>query len=286
MMKHIIQKRDQKLHFSPLRYPGGKSFFFPLFAAVIKENALKDVSYIEPFAGGAGAALVLLLEGKVKNIVINDLDKGIYSFWKSAIFESLKFIRKMYRTPVTIHEWKKQRKIYANPSARRSELGFATFFLNRTNISGILDGGPIGGLDQKGKWKIDSRFNKKTLAVRIRSIARYKDKILVSRQDGIAVIRKYLKAKNTFIYLDPPYYEKGAALYLNHYKKADHENLAEYLNNHPNAFWLLTYDNKRQIKSLYPKRKISNFSLNYNAYKARVGKEILISSDALKVQVK
>ncbi len=280
-MPRIIHKRNQKFHYSPLRYPGGKTFLFSFFDKVIKENGLQNITYIEPFAGGAGAALALLFLEKVERIVINDLDKAIYSFWKSAIFDSERFIERIRSIPVTVREWKKQKLIYSNPKSEQFDRGFATFFLNRTNVSGILDGGPIGGIEQKGKWKIDARFNKEGLSERIHQLALYKNRISIFNKDGVVLINDYLNKKDTFIYLDPPYYEKGATLYLNHYKKDDHEMLANRLNQNPEAFWLLTYDNKEEIKSLYPDRKIVSFTLNYNAYESRKGKEVMILSDAL-----
>ncbi len=280
-MQKIAQKRSPKNHYSPLRYPGGKTFLFPFFDSVIKKNGLKKVTYIEPFAGGAGAALALLFTGKVDNIVINDFDKAIYSFWRSAIFNSEKFVKKIHSTPVTVKEWRKQKLIYTNPKSKQFELGFATFFLNRTNVSGILEGGPIGGFEQLGKWKIDARFNKEKLSERISQLSLHKKQISVFKKDGLELIKDYLNKKNTFIYLDPPYFEKGAALYLNHYKKNNHEALAEKLNKNCDAFWLLSYDDKKEIKSLYPARKIVNFSLNYNAYEARKGREVMIFSDAV-----
>ena len=276
----IASKRNQKFNYSPLRYPGGKAFLFPFFDKMIEEQGLKNLTYIEPFAGGAGAALALLFSEKVDKIVINDLDKAIYSFWKSAIFSSGKFIKKIHSTPITIEERQRQKAIYNNPRSNQFNLGFATFFLNRTNMSGILDGGAIGGEKQKGEYKIDARFNKEKLAEKIRKLSLYKNRISVFNKDGVKLIHDYLNKKNTFIYLDPPYYEKGAALYLNHYKKGDHEMLAEQLNQNADAFWLLTYDDRKEIKSLYEERKIVKFSLNYNAYKVRKGKEILIMSDA------
>lgn len=282
-MLKITHKRNQKFHYSPLRYPGGKTFLFPFFGKVIKENGLEKVTYVEPFAGGAGAALALLFLEKVEKIVINDLDRAIYSFWKSAIFDSEKFTRKIRSIPVTVNEWKKQKATYNNPRSREFNLGFATFFLNRTNMSGILDGGPIGGLNQKGEWKIDARFNKENLIKRICQLALYKNRISVFNKDGLELIKEYLNKKNTFIYLDPPYFEKGATLYLNHYQKRDHEELANQLNQNPDTFWLLTYDNKKEIRSLYSKRRIMNYSLNYNAYASRMGREMLILSDAFVV---
>lgn len=275
----IITSKSRKNYHSPLRYPGGKTSLLPFFEKIIEDHDLDKITYIEPFAGGAGAALALLLSGKVGRIVINDLDRAIYAFWKSSVFNSAKFIKKIKKTPVTVGEWKKQKAIYNDPKANLFDLGFATFFLNRTNTSGILDGGLIGGLKQKSKYKIDARFNKDALIERIQQIALYKNKISIFNKDGLQLIGEYLNKKNAFIYLDPPYFEKGATLYLNHYKKEDHEALANKLNASPDAFWLLTYDNKKEIKTLYPDRKIVNFSLNYNAYESRKGREVMILSD-------
>lgn len=282
-MLRISRNRNQKFHYSPLRYPGGKTFLFPFFDKVIKANQLHGITYVEPFAGGAGAGIALLFLEKVDHIVINDLDRAIYSFWQSAVFDSSKFVERIQSTPITVKEWRHQKSVYMDPCSGCFDLGFATFFLNRTNQSGILNGGPIGGLDQRGKWKIDARFNKQGLSERIRQLGLYENRISVFNRDGAELIKAYLNKKDAFIYLDPPYYEKGASLYLNHYEQSDHEALAKQLNKNASAFWLLTYDNRKQIRSLYPKRRIANFSLNYNAYESRKGHEIIILSD--KVQV-
>ena len=282
-MIRINPKRGNKFHYSPLRYPGGKTSLFPFFDRVMRENGLEHVTYVEPYAGGAGAALALLLLEKVDRIVINDFDPAIYAFWKSAIFSSERFIASIMSTSVSVKEWRRQRQIYRDPKSKQFELGFATFFLNRTNISGILDGGPIGGLDQHGKWKIDARYNKQGLIERICQLAAYKNRITVCNKDGVKLISEYLGKRNTFVYLDPPYFAKGATLYLNHYQKKDHEALARKLNKKAEACWLLTYDNQREIRDLYPKRQIMGFSLRYNAYEARSGKEIMVVSDALSV---
>ncbi|MEE9441356.1 MAG: DNA adenine methylase [candidate division Zixibacteria bacterium] len=277
----IPNKRNHKYHYSPLRYPGGKTFLFPFFDKLIKNKFQSATTYIEPYAGGAGAALALLYLEKVDSVIINDLDKAIYSFWKSAICDTRQFIKKIYSTPITIREWKNQRLIYQNRRSKRFDLGFAVFFLNRTNVSGIIDGGVIGGIDQKGKWKIDARFNKDNLAKRIEQLSEYRNRIEISQKDGIQLIKDYLDKKDVLIYLDPPYYEKGSCLYLNHYRHTDHELLASLLNEHSDSNWVLTYDNNRIIRELYANRKLRNYSLFYNTYKSRKGKEVLILSDTL-----
>ena len=274
-------KHNKKSYYSPLRYPGGKASLFSFFDEILKINNLHAGTYIEPYAGGAGAALSLLLLEKVERIVINDLDRAIYAFWKAAIYDSDKFIRKIRKTKISITEWRKQQRIYKDKKSSEFELGFATFYLNRTNHSGIIEGGPIGGLKQTGRWRLDARFNKDSLIERIKMIALYKSRITVSNMDGLDLLLKYKDGRNVFIYLDPPYYVKGSCLYLNHYMERDHLELSGFLNKHTKLKWLLTYDNVNNIKKLYPKRRKKDFLLNYSARTVSKGKEIMIFSDSL-----
>ena len=281
MCQQVILRRRKRRYYSPLRYPGGKTSLFPFFEQKIAESGLRDVTYVEPFAGGAGAAIALLFSEVVDRIVINDLDKALYSFWRSAIFDSERFIEAIRSTPVTVKEWRKQKEVYEDKRAKRFERGFATFYLNRTNVSGILNGGPIGGLDQTGRWKVDARYNREGLSQRIRDLAEYRSRITVSNEDGVDLVGKYLRQKNTFVYLDPPYYDKAADLYLNFYAQRDHARLAKRLNAHADAPWLLTYDDHPEILQLYPDRRTLKFSLSYNAYERRLGRELMILSDRL-----
>lgn len=269
------------VHFSPLRYPGGKTLLTPFFDDVLKKNELFDGTYIEPYAGGAGAGIALLLLEKISHIIINDLDPSIYSFWKSILDDTEKFIDQLSTVKLSVDEWRKQHEVYRRKSSNQFELGFATFYLNRTNRSGIIDAGPIGGLDQKGKWKIDARFNRENLINRILRISYYRDRIVVSNDDGVNLLRKNKRKSKVFIYLDPPYYQKGGSLYLNHYKKKDHEVLADFLNSNNQLRWLLTYDDINAIKDLYSKRRMQKFPISYSAYKKIKGSEVMIFSDNL-----
>lgn len=279
MARSITLKRGQ--HYSPLRYPGGKAALSGFLGERIESLGLSDSTYVEPYAGGAGAALTLLMHERVHRIVINDLDPAIYSIWQAAVFESDDFIEKIRKTPVSLAQWHKQRKIYLRGDKDDTlSLGFATFFLNRVNRSGIVQGWPIGGIEQKGKWKIDARYNKDGLIARIQQIARYRDRISVSNLDALKLLKRQLKKSNVFTYLDPPYFSKGGSLYLNHYVDKDHQQLANVLNSNPEAAWLLTYDNVPQIKKLFPDRRKHGFSLSYSAYEKRMGSELMIFSDS------
>ncbi|NCI46145.1 DNA adenine methylase [Sediminibacterium soli] len=270
-----------KKFYSPLRYPGGKACLSEFLADLIVENDLSDCTYVEPYAGGAGAALTLLMLEKIEQIIINDFDPAIYSFWKSVVDETDRFIKKIKTVPLTMDEWSKQKKIYSSKTTDSFKLGFATFYLNRTNRSGIIEGGVIGGNEQLGQWGIDARFHREHLVERIEKIGQYRNRIKVTNKDGISLIKQLKNKSKIFAYLDPPYYVKGSSLYLNHYRHNDHQKLAKILNENADMNWILTYDNVSEISSLYADRSCYEFSLNYHANKAKKGEELLVLSDNL-----
>lgn len=266
-MVDVIARRGS--HASPLRYPGGKATLADFFESTIDALGLSKPTYIEPYAGGAGAGLELLLKGVVGMVVINDLDPAIHACWKAMVKDSDAFLKLLERTPLTVDEWKQQREIYrrrhditVDPLA----LGFATFFLNRTSRSGVLGAGVIGGFAQAGAYKIDARYDKKVLKGRIEKLAELSGKIRITKQDGAARLREYLPKENVFAYVDPPYVEKGSSLYMSSFGEEDHVALAVVLNGYANTNWVLTYDVSDLIRSLYKARDTSEFRLLYSAH--------------------
>ena len=264
---------------SPLRYPGGKSAMTDLLGHIRTLNGLGDYTIGEPYAGGAGAALSLLFGEYTKHIFINDADDSIYNFWWSLINQSKRFLDLLNNTEVSIEEWHTQRSRYRNRKRiSKVKSGFATFFLNRCNRSGIIvNGGPIGGINQEGKWKIDARFNKEDLAYRCKRIADYKDRISVSCDDGIEFIDK-MRSERTLFFIDPPYFGKGATLYLDHLDEDYHQSLARKLRSMSDEAWLLTYDDCAAVRAMYSGwAQIRPYSLRYTAYERRTGREILVT---------
>jgi len=267
---------------SPLRYPGGKPSLYSRLRDIIRTNNLTSATYVEPYAGGAGAALGLLVTGQVGRVVINDLDPAVYAFWMAVLNHADEFSDLIATTGLTVEEWARQKHIYTNaPRDDFLSLGFATFYLNRTNRSGVLNGGPIGGMDQSGNYKIDARFNRDALIERIRLINLYRNRIIVSNRDGLALINEHVGRSDVFIYADPPYFEKAGTLYMNSFTEDHHIALAESLNHHNEANWLLTYDNVPQVESLYSDRRQEVFTLSYSAHRVVKAKEIMVFSDAL-----
>jgi DNA adenine methylase len=266
---------------SPLRYPGGKQILTGPLADLIEANGLEGKTYLEPYAGGAGAALSLLFAENVDKIKINDADPAIYAFWHSILEKTEGFLKLLRETPLSVDEWLVQKKIYLTERRSLLKLGFATFFLNRCNRSGIIPhAGIIGGLEQMGAWKLDARFNKVELERRISKIALYGDRIEVHNLDALEFLDKFANSKSaweeSFVYLDPPYFVKGSQLYLSYYDFDDHARLAKYLTNKAKFSWALTYDDAIEIRSLYESLTIMPFDLRYSASSSRTGKEILI----------
>lgn len=266
---------------SPLRYPGGKGSLYSRLRKVIRENQLAGCRYVEPFAGGAGAGLALLVTGQVSKIVINDLDPAIHAFWSSLISDPEAMIARIRNVPLNVKEWRRQKEIYGSGDADLASLGFATFYLNRTNRSGVLNGGPIGGLKQTGTYPINARFNREQLAERVRTLGLFRDSIEVTCVDGRSVARKYASRARTFVYVDPPYFEKAGSLYMNYFRADDHAALARDLNAKADGHWLLTYDAVPQVNELYSDRRIRRFGLNYSAHRVTRATEVAVLSDAL-----
>lgn len=256
---------------TPLRYPGGKGRLGAWLARVLKHNNLLGGWYIEPYAGGAGAALFLLTNNYVDKIIINDLDPHVHAFWWAILNDTENFLRLLDDTPVTIDIWEKQRSIHINPvDCTQTEIGFATFFLNRTNRSGILDGGVIGGRRQNGPYPLSARFSKDKLKQRIEAIARLQNRIGLFQKDAVELLNDLSGQipACSLIYLDPPYYHKGSQLYRNHYRPDDHLAIAQSVVALQTP-WLVTYDNCSEIRKLYSTCPIEEFSLHYSTHLTR-----------------
>ena len=265
---------------SPLRYPGGKTVYADMIAEIIQLNNLQGRTFVEAFAGGAGAALTLLLCGNVQKIILNDLDFAIYSFWYSILNETDGFLRLLRETPISIDEWRRQRSIYRNERDNQLHLGFATFYLNRSNRAGILAANPIGGLPQSGKYKINARFNPQKLEYKIQTIANRKESITIYNQDAtkfLGILNQEYHSDDLFIYLDPPYYTKGKQLYLNHYREEDHFKLSNEIMS-CSFPWVLSYDNAPKIIKLFSNIPTYTKDLSYSIGPPSKTKELVISN--------
>lgn len=267
-----------KIFSTPLRYPGGKGKFSHFIKQIFEANELLDGHYVEPYAGGAGVAFELLFHEYASIIHINDLDPAVFSFWQSAVNATDELCKLIADTPVDMCNWRKNKAVLDDVFNHSTlDVAMATFFLNRTNRSGILKAGVIGGQAQSGKWKLDVRYNKKDLIKRIELIGRFRNRIRVYNLDAVALLSELnpvLPSKSLF-YLDPPYYVKGAGLYRNFYNHDDHISIAKAMAEvkHP---WVVSYDNAEPIKEMYASYRQDEYFLSYTAQEKRKGSEVMI----------
>lgn len=257
----------------------------PYLASLIREQPVRPTAYAEPFAGGAGAALKLLVDEVVRNIHINDLAPGIAAFWRTVFNDTSNLVRAIEQAPVTIDEWHRQRAIFDSPANHDDlTLAFATFFMNRCNRSGILSARPIGGLDQTGTWKIDARYNRAALAERVSTLGQYKRRVSVTQLDAKDFMSSIEELGDKVLaYVDPPYIVQGEDLYLDSLSYEDHEALAIHLAQ-TSVPWILTYDTAEQITNdLYRNNRAARFSIAHTAQRQHVGSEYVVFSESLAV---
>lgn len=271
---------------TPLRYPGGKGKLTGFLRLVFEQNGLMDGHYVEPYAGGAGIALSLLLHSYASCIHLNDLNPAVHAFWESVLNHPEELCKLIKDVDVTMDEWYRQKAILSSPYEHSNiELGFATFFLNRTNRSGIILGGVIGGKNQDGPWKINARFNKTDLIKRIEQIALFKNRIRLYNLDAAELITTVLPKlpKKTLVYLDPPYFVKGQDLYQNHYKRDDHTLIANLVKTEIRLPWIVSYDHAPEIAKMYEGSREIAYGINYSAQNRYKGAEIMFFSEGLNI---
>lgn len=277
------------LYKTPLRYPGGKQKLASFIVEVMMENNLIGGHYVEPYAGGAGIAMELILSGKVKHIHLNDSCRRVYAFWRSVLTKSDDLCGRISRASLTVKEWRRQKDILSRPADHdQIDVGFSLLYLNRCNRSGILSGGVIGGLKQDGKWKMDARFPRNELIRRIEAIASRRTSITVKNWDAERFILEYIPQipKSSLVYCDPPYFHKAERLYLNHYEPDDHARIARVIQREIKHLWMVSYDGALEIMKCYSRRRSFLYDLQYNVATAYKGTEVFFFSDNLKLPLR
>lgn len=268
---------------NPLRYPGAKSKLASYIQELIINENLHGCTFLEPYGGSAAVSFKLLENDVISYAKINELDPLIFSFWHSVMNHTEELIQLIETTEISIESWHNISQ-YRNPNHLNGktaiEIGFAGLFLNRTNFSGILNANPLGGINQTSNYPIDCRFNKNRIIKSIRDLSIFRDKVDIFNLDAITFMQqetRYKRNRSIFVYIDPPYYEKGPTLYRYYYDYRMHKELSKYIKRKTFP-WLISYDNHPEIKKMYKRRYQQQIYLDYSVKTSRKGKELLISN--------
>jgi DNA adenine methylase len=281
------RRRSIRRYTTPLRYPGGKQRLTQFFLEILSSNRLVGRHYAEPYAGGAGVGIELLISGNASHVHLNDCSEHIYAFWKTVKENPDDICGRIRNATLSVEAWKRHRNVVRSPNEHSTaEVGFSTFYLNRCNRSGVLNGGLIGGLEQKGNWLMDARFPRHELIRRIEDIAERSKNFTVTNLDATKFVTTYAEThleRDTLYYFDPPYYERADRLYYNSYEKDDHAEIAEVIQDLPHRNWVVSYDAHQDVMKHYANRRMFTYDLQYSAARAYKGREVFIFSDTLEL---
>lgn len=267
---------------TPLRYPGGKGVLKYFLANSVLNNNLKGGVIVEPFCGGSGATIPLLKSGIIEELWMNDASPLISSFWESLFFNTNELVKLIKETPVCMKTWNACKEVVDSPYKHDTlKLGFSSFFLNRTNRSGLLMGGPIGGKNQSGPYLMQCRFNKEKLISRVLSVASLRDKVKIDNIDGVDFLKKTESmVDSSLVFIDPPYVKQGYNIYRKYsFKKHDHVRLSEYIQR-SKWKWIITYDDHQLVKDLYSGDAVQSMRIDYFSKKEKSNNEIIFAAQS------
>ncbi len=271
---------------SPLRYPGGKASLSRYIADVLESNLLTSCTFYEPYVGGGSISLELLERGSITKAVWLEKDPLVFAFWHCLLHQGYELYDEIESLDITIEKWKSLlsfRDVREPPECDEEllNLGVAGLFFNRTNFSGILKAGPIGGRSQLSDYSLDCRFKKDRMLGLIKYLyEKYSGHIEIYYGDALTFLearRCEILNSFSFVYIDPPYYKKGKNLYRYYYTDEDHTRLANHITSQSYP-WLVSYDDDLFIRNLYKNSEIQPIYLDYTAYTSRKGMELLISN--------
>jgi len=270
---------------TPLRYPGGKTWLLPYVMEYLRFHNIQLGTIIEPFAGSASISIGLLKRGLADKAYLSESDPLLVAFWRTVFNNNSEFLEAVRSLEISMETWYDFRKYLARDASlkyREIELALAFLFYNRTNYSGIIKAGPIGGRRQLSENKLQCRFNVTGIIRKIQALSDLGDKVKIELYDGIEFLRKIGRMYEDdpiFIYVDPPYYKAGKVLYRDYFTDKQHEELADVLDNITEYPWLVSYDDSEFIRKLYSKSHLQYVYTDYQAGNLKRGmKELLLSN--------
>lgn len=245
-----------------IRYPGSKAKLakelFQMFPPELHSLWSQSLGfeYREPFFGaGAVGFDVLQMISHSCTAWLNDADPGMVALWRSVQTNPQRLCDMIHTFKPSAEKFYEYKEQDDAEIADEVERGFVKLALHRLSFSGLgyRAGGPIGGATQQSsKYNVSCRWNPERMISDVVSLhkrmKRFRGRVRITCGDFMPLIAD--APKGSFIYLDPPYYDKGPQLYKFSMTHDDHVRLANALRE-CKATWVLSYDDHDAIRELY-----------------------------------
>ncbi len=281
-----------------IRYPGSKDKLYGTIRRHLPDNLLFPLwqpslaCYCEPFfgSGAIGWRVLKYLSNASAAVILNDVDPGLARLWNAVRSDPHALIDQIRRFRPSVEAFEQFKREDGDDAIVRATdpvvIGFRKLALHQMSFSGLgaMAGGPLGGKVQDNpKYPVNCRWRPERLEKYVRdcyAIAEQFPNLRVFELDFAAALR--MVPDGGFVYLDPPYYVQGAALYKHSFAEADHERLAEALRD-ARYTWLLSYDDHPRVRELYWWAKVDSFSMTPTVQTSRApsrrkNQELLITN--------
>jgi DNA adenine methylase len=228
-----------------LRFPGGKANLLTSLRPYLDRLVNGHDSFHDVFVGSGAVLLDVARRHPDLRLHANDADAGLMTFWRIVSSKAvMPFCERVMNTRPTL---KLYREMLASRPRRPEDIAFRYYFLNRTSFSGLWRGGPIGGLTQRSRWKVDVEWRaEKSVNDILEAHRLLSGRLELACLAGVEYVAGHVRQP---MYCDPPYFERGDWLYAHKMTLADHLRLSQLL--HSARHWLLTYDDSPAVRRLY-----------------------------------
>lgn len=280
--------RDNRINWSPLRYPGGKTKM-PVLDAIVARLAeaerLSTLQYREPFFGGGTLLNIIDRLPNLRSAWINDLDTGVACFWTSVIRWQRELSERVLATRLSVEEHRRSEdvlsRLNAMPQDKDSiiDAGLRRMILSWSTWCG-RGGQPLGGYEQTGFQKVDANWSAENCVKRIEKSHKLLSKVHLMG-DGCTNLdfAKVIEDDScpSVLYLDPPYFDNANRPYRYGMTMTDHLRLRSMLGKTPHH-WVLSYEDCEEARLLYGWSCIKEVNLVYRlSGRPRPAKELVIT---------
>lgn len=275
-----------------IRYPGSKAKLWrPVLEAMPDEITLGLWSsqatweYREPFFGsGAIGFRVLDRISSQCRVLLSDKDYWLICLWQSVKQDPRHLCKKISEFKPSPEQFFKFKADDGRKDIDPLLAGFQKLALHQMSVSGfgVKSGTCLGGRNQENaQYPIDCRWNPVRLCSHVwkrhQQFKRFGRNLTIKTCDFSEALKG--SHKKCFIYLDPPYVEKGSMLYKHAMTDDDHARLAESIKL-SNSRWVISYDDHPLVRRLYSDSCIKEIVVRYsnatNAISRPKNKEIII----------